>query len=619
MQKVVSAGIRCMILGIVVCIFMPICADTGNPLGPMAGAGGVMRDAERRVMTSVVPHAEQSVVDVSSEAVKDKDEDHEEKSAMVVGSVDAVQIFGSIDFAAREDIGNKIMDVLGGGPKTAGEIVDAISKVRQDLLKKGYYLVRMSPLRGKGKGYDAKTATLKLSVDEGRFGKTSISFEGREDGTWFSKEQIESRFKNVKEGETFDYSLLRGDLFDANAHPDLTIDTSIDVRKPIEGEGENRRIVRYADLNLDVRERFPFHMVWEVNNYGMEEVEEWQTSMTLQYLNLTKHDDVLTISPSMSFGAELMSIAGSYMLPHDYWFGGATTLYGGYSMLDVDDVVPRLDLEGTGWFSGFQHTENLYNNDRHLFAASVGILWRWIEDQYTALGYALNERSTSILPVSMALSYTGKKADFMGGRNFATVQGLYNVATTGDKLEELWTGAEEHYWIFRWQLARLQPLFGWFDEKRGQDLHQWMIFTKVEGQYTGDTLIPVEKLSMGGYNCMRGYRTRGYIGDYGVYGTTELRTPILVDGFASLFGDRTDKTPIDRLQFLGFMDYGWTAFNDLPSSYDDSEFIYSAGVGVRAALTKYLQFRCDLAFPLRDTDWAEDENMEIYISVQGQF
>jgi hemolysin activation/secretion protein len=288
-------------------------------------------------------------------------------------------------------------------------------------------------------------------------------------------------------------------------------------------------------------------------------------------------------------------------------------------MLEVDDVVPRLDLEGAGWFLGLQHTENLYNSDRHLFAASVGVLWRWIEDQYTALGYALNERSTSILPVSMALSYTGKKADFMGGRNFATVQGLYNVATTGDKLEELWTGAEEHYWIFRWQMARLQPLFGWFDEKRGQDLHQWMIFSKVEGQYTGDTLIPVEKLSMGGYNCMRGYRTRGYIGDYGVYGTTELRTPILVDGFASLFGDRTDKTPIDRLQFLGFMDYGWTAFNDLPSSYDDSEFIYSAGVGVRAALTKYLQFRCDVAFPLRDTDWAEDESMEIYISVQGQF
>ena len=289
-------GVLAMLLSACVGVF----AQEG--LEPMSGAGGVMRDAERRVLTPVVIPSDRNIPEVNA-GPENADDDHAAKSARIVGPVDSVEIFGSIDFAAREDIGNKIMDVLGEGPKTAGEIVDAISKVRQDLLKKGYYLVRMSPLRGKGKGYDAKTATLKLSVDEGRFGKTSISFEGREDGTWFSKEQIESRFKNVKEGETFDYSLLRGDLFDANAHPDLTIDTSIDVRKPIEGEGESRRIVRYADLNLDVRESFPFHMVWEVNNYGMEEVEEWQTSMTLQYLNLTKHDDVLTISPSMSFGA----------------------------------------------------------------------------------------------------------------------------------------------------------------------------------------------------------------------------------------------------------------------------------------------------------------------------
>lgn len=61
MQSKLSDGIRCLILGVGVCIFMPICADTGNPLGPMAGAGGVMRDAERRVMTPVVTPVEENV------------------------------------------------------------------------------------------------------------------------------------------------------------------------------------------------------------------------------------------------------------------------------------------------------------------------------------------------------------------------------------------------------------------------------------------------------------------------------------------------------------------------------------------------------------------------------
>ena len=294
-------------------------------------------------------------------------------------------------------------------------------------------------------------------------------------------------------------------------------------------------------------------------------------------------------------------------------------MYGGYSSLDVDGIVPRLNLEGSGYFFGIQHSENIYDTDRHLWAVSVGWLWRNIEDQYTAMGYELNERSTAIMPLSLALSYTGKKADALGGRNFATVQGLYNFMNSGDSLDELWTGAEENYWLIRWQLARLQPLFGVYDQEVAQNLHQWMLFLKLEGQYATDTLIPVEKLALGGYNCMRGYRTRGYMGDYGTYGTVEIRTPILVDPFSALFSDRTDKKPIDRLQFLGFLDYGYTAFNDLPSSFDDSEFLYSAGMGARFSLTKYLQFRCDVAFPLRDTDWAEDDSMELYVSVQAQF
>ena len=393
------------------------------------------------------------------------------------------------------------------------------------------------------------------------------------------------------------------------------------MRKPIEGEGAEKRVVRYADLDLEVRESMPLHMVWEINNYGMEEVEEWQTSLTAQYLNLTKHDDVLTFSPSISFGGELFSLAGSYMLPHHWWKGGATTIYGGYSDLDVDDIVPRLDLEGSGYFGGLQHTENIYDDDRHLLAFSIGILWRYIEDQYSAYSQKLRKRSATILPLSAALSYTGKKSDFMGGRNFATVQAVYNLMNGDDKLDEMWTDAEEHYWLFRWQLARLQPLpfLGSWDDQTEQYLHQWTLFMKLEGQYTSDTLIPVEKLSLGGYNCLRGYRTRGYLGDYGVYGTFELRTPILVDTFASLFGDRTNKQAFDRLQFLGFLDWGYTAFNDLPSGYDDDEYLYSAGFGARLSVTKYTQLKCDVAFPLHDTDWADDDSVEVYFSLQTQF
>ena len=98
-----------------------------------------------------------------------------------------------------------------------------------------------------------------------------------------------------------------------------------------------------------------------------------------------------------------------------------------------------------------------------------------------------------------------------------------------------------------------------------------------------------------------------------------MRTPILIDGIASIFGDRTDKTPIDRLQFLGFCDYGIANYNDLPSDYDDNEFLCSFGVGARLAMTKYSQLRCDLAFPIVDGNNPDDNNCEFYLGVQFQF
>ncbi len=589
---------------------------SSESLEPMAATGGVLRDAQRRVLGEVPKKEVGKDADkLLEQRVKERRKVTEQK---VLGVISSVKVFGARDFAEKENIGPQIeAELKGDRPRTVGDVQKAIEKVRGALMKKGFFLLRIVPLEKNA--YDATTKTFSVVVDTGTFGKINVKHNGEaEEGTWFTSRQILSRFKNIKEGEVFDYTKLRSALFDANTHPDLIIDTAIDVKKSEEGEGNDRRYVRSADMNLDVHESIPFHALWEVNNYGMESINEWQTSLTAQYLNLTKHDDVLTISPGMSFGAEMFTFAASYLMPHEWWLGGNTTLYGGYSDLDAKDIVAQLDLEGIGYFVGLQHSENLYNTERHQLAFSAGLLWRYIEDQYTAMGYRLNERGASILPVTAALSYTGKQPDALGGRNFATFQGIYNVMNGGDDLDELWTGSDENYWIARCQLARLQPIFGWYDQKTEQDLHQWILFLKLEGQYTSETLIPVEKLSLGGYNCLRGYRTHGYMGDYGFYGTFELRTPILVDAFASLFGDRREHTPIDRIQFLTFCDYGIANYNDLPSGYDDNEFLCSFGVGGRVAVTKHSQLRCDLAFPIADGN-NNDHDYEFYLGFQLQF
>ena len=608
-----------------------------EPLGAFGGAGGVAREAETRALNAPQPQKKAKLPKVAAPRQVKGRAGRRLDTSRKLGTVKGVRVYGSREFGERVGLDKRVLKLLEGEEvRTVGDVLNALKSVQQELMNEGYYLVQLSlPIKDV---YMPEDGTVGVLVDEGRFGQLSLHFYGdgvvthaegiaeeasamRDDGTWYSRDQLLRRFRKIKPGETFDYARLRSALSDVNAHPDLVVDTSIAVRRDFEGDRKNndRRIARYADLDLMVSEAFPFHAIWEVNNYGMEEIEEWQTSLTLQYLNLTKHDDVLTVSPSISFNGELMSFAASYLLPHHWWKGGNTTLYGGWSYLDTDNVVPRLDLEGIGWFIGLQHSEYLVENDNHLLMASAGLLWRYIEDQYTAYGHKLNKRDVSVMPVSIALSYTRRTPDALGGRNFATLQPVICAATAGDDLDAMWTNADDNYWILRWQLARLQPLFGWYDTTRKKDLHQWTLFSKLEGQITSDVLIPTEKLSLGGYNTVRGYHSRGYLGDSGVYGTFELRTPILVDACASLFSDREGKSPFDRIQGVVFTDYGYTRYNDLPSGYDDDEWLWSVGFGLRTAMTKYCQARLDVGIPCHDGNNDDDDDVEVYFSVQFQY
>ena len=625
-------------IGVVVGVVLSLlCARAEDALGAFGGAGGVAREAETRALNASQPHKETNLPKVAPPKSAKVKAGRRLDPSRKLGAVKGVRMYGSREFGERVGLDKRVLKLLEGDEvRTVGDVQNALKSVQQELMNEGFYLVQLSlPVKDV---YTPGDGTLGVLVDEGRFGQLTLHFYGdgvatnvegivgestsvRDDGTWYSRDQLLRRFRKIKTGETFDYARLRSALADVNAHPDLLVDTSISVRRNFEGDRENndRRIARYADLELTVNEAFPFHAIWEINNYGMEEIEEWQTSLTLQYLNLTKHDDVLTVSPSISFNGELMSFAASYLLPHHWWKGGNTTLYGGWSYLDTDNVVPRLDLEGVGWFIGLQHSEYLVENDNHLLMASAGILWRYIEDQYTAYGHSLNKRDVSVMPVSLALSYTRRTPDALGGRNFATLQPVICAATAGDDLDEMWTNADDNYWLLRWQLARLQPLFGWYDTTRKKDLHQWTLFSKLEGQITSDVLIPTEKLALGGYNTVRGYHSRGYLGDSGVYGTFELRTPILVDTCASLFSDREGKSPFDRIQGVLFTDYGYTRYNDLPRGYDDDEWLWSVGFGLRSALTKYCQARLDIGIPCHNGNNDDDDDVEVYFSVQFQY
>lgn len=483
---------------------------------------------------------------------------------------------------------------LEGQSLSASEAKERVKAVSQQLVRDGYYLARLAVAQ------DAvSNGVLVVDADLGRVGRVQYVFPDEQtDGRYFTRRQLERRMAGMPEGSPFNYRVLYERLFEVNSHPDLKIDTDLRIRKELADD----RLSRFVDPVFKVHEHLPVHVVLDIDNYGTEATDEWGVKLTAQHLNLTKHDDVLTVSlPASIDFSSLLSAAASYYWPYYAGNGGGLTAYGGYSELDSKDVVEDVDIVGTGWFGGAQWSHNLHSSPAHLLKGSVGVVRRYIDDQLFVADYETEPRDVEVMPFSLAFGYTGKQADWLNGRNYATLQALYNAGdflgtSDEDEIQTQRTGAEADYYIGKLQVGRVQPFAGRLGED-GRRTGQWILFAKAEGQAASGALVPAEQIGVGGAKSVRGYVEREYLGDHGAFGSLELRTPLLLGLLTRPFDAARGKDPLDRLQLVTFVDGGF-------SSYDggDDETLASAGLGFRLAVSSHSQLKADWGFPLKETD-----------------
>jgi len=539
-----------------------------------------------------------------------------EKDAIDVGVIETVALVGPEEFISDEKVSDLLTGTLCDGTvKKVGDLRAAFASVKQELVNRGYYLAYVFP--AKADAYDAATKTLEVRVEPGRVGKITVK-RAESAGNWYSDEQILKRFKYLKEGEPFNYGTLRQAFRAVNGHPDLLGDLNVEIRNGNTNNAPENAGLRYLDAELTVDDSFPLHATLDINNYAMEELGYWQAILALQYLNLTGADDVLTVSPGVCFNGSLWSIAGSYVRPFDWLRGGNWSVYGGYSSLNTDEVISRTFLEGVGGFAGLNTSWNLYDDEKRNVAFNLGVMWRYIKDQWEVTSQSLQKRDINIVPLTAGFSYADKRRDWLGGLDFASWSETVNLYADRDRMRSYSEDADGNYVIMRANWMRLQPLFG--PKIDGEEWRCWNLFTKVEGQWSqGSTLITAERLALGGYSCMRGYRCRGYLGDSGLYGTVEFRTPVWTNPISGLFSDEL-KTAIERFQLFVFSDMGGLWYNNSYIGMDQDEFLWSAGFGCRAALTQYLSLNFDFAVPLVKGYASDyDRGCEVYIGVKMQY
>jgi len=119
------------------------------------------------------------------------------------------------------------------------------------------------------------------------------------------------------------------------------------------------------------------------------------------------------------------------------------------------------------------------------------------------------------------------------------------------------------------------------------------VYAKIDGQSTGDALIPNEQFAGGGAESVRGYRESEILGDTGEHGSLEVRASPYAWNSAA-----------DGPFAYGFVFFDAASVRTInpqgPQLSTPTADISSCGLGVRASGWRGLRLDLDLGHALRD-------------------
>jgi hemolysin activation/secretion protein len=131
-----------------------------------------------------------------------------------------------------------------------------------------------------------------------------------------------------------------------------------------------------------------------------------------------------------------------------------------------------------------------------------------------------------------------------------------------------------------------------------------LLVARIDAQLTPDSLLSLERFSMGGVDTVRGYQQNQLIADNGILGSVEVRVPLTSDPRV--------------LQLAPFFEIG-TAWNNRDIDPDPAT-IASLGLGLRWLITPDLSLRLDYGIPLISVGERGNSLQEngLYFSVRYQ-
>ena len=452
---------------------------------------------------------------------------------------------------SEEELNKLALEIL-GEDIFFDELLEVCSKVTNLYHEKGYLTsyATVPPQR-----IVDGVATIKII--ESKVGELNIEGE-KWTREWYLRHIIMGK-AGLREGDVFNAKNLQRAMKEINREDYVKVQT--EVERAAEGE-------QNTAITLNVRDRFPVNAGFMYDDYGRSYTGAQRVSFLLGMDNLTGLGDKIYGGTIISSGAT--GWMAGYSLP--------VSPYGTRFSFDFTDSHVRL--------GGPMKSSNIRGNAQsYFFKFTHPLVQTAKSDLYLYTGYDLVNASTTMnYPTRVPLSdYTLNvwRTGLYGMTDDDYGRWIGNLAIDfgmggSDKIAG--SQADTTFVKFGASATRVQRLFS-----------RSMGIVRVSGQYSPNNLFAAEQMQLGGPYTLRGYQPAQLIGDYGVSGTIEYRTPIP-------FLDRVWPWLDDRLRFAAFYDWGYIGENGNIYNYPQ-QFLHSVGFGGYLTLTQWLTAQVGVGFP----------------------
>jgi hemolysin activation/secretion protein len=406
---------------------------------------------------------------------------------------------------------------------------------------------------------------LTISIKESKVVQKDVS-GNRWEKEWYLK-NLELGNKGLNIGDVFNARTLQGGMKNINRESYLKGSAEISQNK------QDDTIVK-----LNVADRFPINLDLAWDDYGRDYTGRQRFTSILGIDNLTGLGDRIYAGSILSQDSQ--GVLAGYQIPIGH-YGTKLGFDYSYSNVNIGGPYRDLNMQGKANYYSLKLIQPIINTATKELSASVSLDAINTMSQNTGA----KDYSLRVLRTGLYGMFDDKK-----GRTISSIgidmgtDGLGASPNIDDSYQSVFYKAIA-------SIIRIQRLpkncIGVF---------------RLNSQYSPQSLYSAEQMYLGGIYSIRGYQPGELLGDYGVAGSFEIRTP--VPGLQKILPQKI-KSWSDKIKLAFFYDWGYIKENVVQYDYPNN-FLQSVGFGTYINLTDAIYVQAGIGIPVGPKYYNED-------------